>query len=334
MNNPIIARDPVVWGKCQAAEESFIADWRKLVNIDSPTGYHEGLAKIRTILLDKLQALGAETILYPSGPDQKDIHLAGTLTGAGAGSILLLAHMDTVLPVGSAVQRPFRIDNEGRAYGPGVSDNKSSILQSLYAMQILRDIGYKDYAKITLFSNCDEENDSPSSKAIVMQLAKEHDYVLCVEGARPNGALVASRAGNGVLEISINGLMAHASAPGEGVNAADEAAHVVVRLNQLADQAKGTILTTRTIEAGTAYRTKSVVPDSATALVRVGAVRLDELERVLAAMRQIEKQPRIAGAKISSHFRLDFPIFPQTDKTVKLAKLAQAIYAGGRSLRR
>src|SRR5699024_12818974 len=39
--------------------------------------------------------------------------------------ILILAHMDTVFPEGTATERPFTI-KDGRAYGPGVIDMKAS----------------------------------------------------------------------------------------------------------------------------------------------------------------------------------------------------------------
>ena len=49
------------------------------------------------------------------------------LSGTGKGKILLIAHMDTVFAKGAAAARPFRIEG-GRAYGPGVSDDKAGIV--------------------------------------------------------------------------------------------------------------------------------------------------------------------------------------------------------------
>jgi len=41
--------------------------------------------------------------------------------------LLLIAHMDTVSPKGTAAARPVRVAG-GRAYGPGVSDDKAGIV--------------------------------------------------------------------------------------------------------------------------------------------------------------------------------------------------------------
>ena len=41
-----------------------------------------------------------------------------------------MAHMDTVFAKGAAAARPFRIEG-GRAYGPGVSDDKAGIVVAI-----------------------------------------------------------------------------------------------------------------------------------------------------------------------------------------------------------
>ncbi len=324
----VLEKDMEVYDQCVRVESAFISAWETLVNIDSPTGYDEGLAQVRGWIADWLNGLGARVCYYPASADSVEGHIAGQWSGLGKGSILLLAHMDTVLPVGSASERPFRIDADGKAYGPGVSDNKSSIVQCLQAVKILRELDFTNFKRITFFSNCDEENDSPTSKAVIAALAKEHDYVLCVEGGRMGDGLVTGRSGNGVLDIMVRGVTAHASAPYEGINAADEAARFIIDINALADRGKGTLVTTRVVEAGTENRIKSVVPDRAAALVRIGAASREELERLLAAVAERVRVPYTKGAVIESAFRLDFPIFPQTKKTAEMAGIAQAIYAG------
>lgn len=43
--------------------------------------------------------------------------------------------------------RPFRISN-GRAYGPGVIDNKGGVVLGIYAMKVLKSIDFKQYGQI------------------------------------------------------------------------------------------------------------------------------------------------------------------------------------------
>lgn len=322
----MILKDDDLYNRCQTAEKTFVQDVETLVNIESPTGHYKGLIRIKDIIVDKLTSLGAEIELYPAGSNAEGgYHLSGTIRGSGQVSFLLLAHMDTV---GLATHSHFRIGTDNFMYGSGVADNKGNIVLALSAITILNELGFTDYSKITLFSNCDEENDSSTSRELIIRLAQEHDYVFCLEAGRPGDALVVSRAANGVFEMKVAGRTAHASAPREGCNAADELAHLVLALNKLADAEKETIITTRIIESGTANHQKSVVPDYASGLVRLGAYSSDELARVLHCAADLARHPANAGTKVTLEFQLDFPLFPTTDGTANMADLARAIYAG------
>jgi glutamate carboxypeptidase len=320
-------KNQAVYGECQAAESELQKDWETIVNIDSPTCYGEGLVKVGNFVADKLLSLGADVKKHSVKNKDEGFNVVGTIKGSGKGSILLLAHMDTVLPVGSALQRPFRIDDDGKAYGPGVSDDKSGIVQCLYAMKLLKKIGFNNYEKITLLANCQEENGSESSRELIMKLATEHEYVLCAETGAPGDGVCVNRAGSGNLETEVKGLTAHAAYPWLGHNAADELAHQILHLNKLADQEKGTVVTTRIVESGTANTDKSVVPDHAIAVMRVYAYIPEEIERVEAAAGNLAKKVHIEGTVVKSTFKLAFPPFVKSPNTLKLASLAQRIYA-------
>ncbi len=53
---------------------------------------------------------------------------------------MLVAHLDTVYPVGIAAQRPLRTEGD-KLLGPGSAGNKSGLLSALYAMAALEDLG-------------------------------------------------------------------------------------------------------------------------------------------------------------------------------------------------
>ncbi len=315
-----------IYQRCQAAEAELINDWKTLVNIDSPTGYGEGLTRVGTIVAEKLKSFRAEVEIHPISKDA-GFNVVGTLKGKGKGSILLLVHMDTVLPVGSASQRPFRIDSGGKAYGPGVSDDKSGVVQCLHSMKLLQEIGFTDYAKVTLFANCQEENGSRHSRELIMRLAKEHDHVLCAEPGALGDGVTVNRAGSGSLITEVKGLTAHAAYPWQGRNAADELAHQVLQLNKLADKEKGTVVTTRIIESGLANTEKMVVPDHARAVMRVYAYTPEEIDRVQNAAVELTGVKYIPGTEVTSAFTLHFPPFVKSEAATKLAGLAQSIYA-------
>ena len=101
----------------------------RLVNIDSGTGYADGLVQVGAIAVEELRKLGTTIEIVPAKPAVGD-NIVATLTGTGKGRILLMAHMDTVFAPGTAAKRPFRIEGE-RAYGPGVSDDKGGIVAAI-----------------------------------------------------------------------------------------------------------------------------------------------------------------------------------------------------------
>ena len=155
---------------CEELNPAFIDLWQKLVNIDSGTGYGEGLTQVGNIVVAFLKEIGAEIKKIPVQGGQCGFHIIATLQGTGEGKVLALAHMDTVFDTGTVAVRPFRIDGEW-AYGPGVSDCKGSVALCLFALKIISEFNYRDYSTISCIFNCDEEIGSPDSKTLIQTLA-------------------------------------------------------------------------------------------------------------------------------------------------------------------
>jgi glutamate carboxypeptidase len=142
------APNTVLLQKSKDSKEAIIKDLETFVNIDTGTGYEEGLKKYQGILIERLKAMGAEVKATEVDKPVAGYNIIATFTGTGKGSILLLAHADTVWGVGEVAKRPFRIEGD-KAFGPGVSDDKGGLVLVLYALQLIKDMDYKDFAKIT-----------------------------------------------------------------------------------------------------------------------------------------------------------------------------------------
>ena len=139
--------------------------WERLVNIDSGTGDAEGLKEVSAIVIEQLVKLGASIELSSAKPAVGD-NIVASLTGTGQGKVLLIAHMDTVFPRGAAKTRPFRIEN-GRATGPGVSDDKGGIVAAISVLKILDDLRFRDYARLTVLLNTNEETGSRGTRLLI-----------------------------------------------------------------------------------------------------------------------------------------------------------------------
>jgi acetylornithine deacetylase/succinyl-diaminopimelate desuccinylase-like protein len=122
----------------QERQDEFLDDLRALVNIDCGTSNKTGVDAVGGLFSDRLRAAGFELTEFPL-TEYGDCCLA-TLNGNGRARILLVGHLDTVYPDGTAAARPMQIEGR-RIIGPGVSDMKAGLLAGLYAVRALRHFG-------------------------------------------------------------------------------------------------------------------------------------------------------------------------------------------------
>ncbi|UII73966.1 M20/M25/M40 family metallo-hydrolase [Pseudomonas sp. HN11] len=311
----------------QAQSEQYKADALKLlerlVNIDSGSGYEPGLTQVRDIAVDELKQLGFSIELVPDKAANNS-HVVATLKGTGKAKILLMAHMDTVFKEGSAAERPFHI-KDGRAYGPGVMDDKGGIVAGIYALKVLKDQGFKDYAQITFLLDASEETGSDAASDLIRKTAKAHDVTLNLEPGRPADGLVVWRKGSATAVVEVKGKAAHAGvAPELGRNAAMEAAHQILQLGKLGDEEKKTTINFTVIKAGD--RT-NVIPDQATAKADVRAALPEEFDRIEKDLARVSANKLIPETEVKTSLQRGLPPMPQTQESDKLVAIAQGIYA-------
>jgi glutamate carboxypeptidase len=296
--------------------------WERLVNIDSGTGDAEGLKAVGAIAIEELKKLGAAIETVPSSPAVGD-NIVATFTGTGKGKVLLMAHMDTVFGKGAAAARPFRIER-GRAYGPGVSDDKAGIVVAIVALNILQDLKFKDYARITLFLNTNEETGSRGSRALIGKLAKEHDVTLNLEAGRAGDGITVWRKGSGTIKVEVKGRASHAgAAPEFGRNAVMELAHQMLQLSKLADAQKGRTINFTVVKGGDR---KNIIPDYAEADADVRAVVTAEFDRIERELPVAARNKLIADTEVKTTLIRSFPPMPQNAQIDALAGIAQRIY--------
>ena len=311
----------------QADAEQYKAEALKLlerlVNIDSGSGYEPGLTQVRDIAVDELKQLGFSIELVPDKAANNS-HVVATLKGTGKAKILLMAHMDTVFKEGSAAERPFHI-KDGRAYGPGVMDDKGGIVAGIYALKVLKNQGFKDYAQITFLLDASEETGSEAASELIRNTAKGHDVTLNLEPGRPADGLVVWRKGSATAVVEVKGKAAHAGvAPELGRNAAMEAAHQILQLGKLGDEDKKTTINFTVLKAGD--RT-NVIPDQATAKADVRAALPEEFDRIEKDLARVSANKLIAETDVKTSLQRGLPPMPQTAESDKLVAIAQGIYA-------
>ncbi|TAM78900.1 MAG: M20 family peptidase [Acidobacteria bacterium] len=191
--------------------------------------------------------------------------------------ILLIGHHDTVWPKGTLARMPFRIRG-GRVYGPGVLDMKSGIVLAVAAVRALQALGAEPASRVRLFLNPEEETGSGAFRRVIERESERSRAVLVLEPAAAGGALKTARKGVGEFRLTVQGRSAHAGInPAAGINAINEMARQILRIEKLAQPRSGLTLNVGVIEGGTR---SNVVPELARAAVDVRIPRAEDQTRI------------------------------------------------------
>ena len=307
--------------QAKAEQSAYIETVKQLVAVDTGTGQAVGLATVSQMLVERLQALGAEVSTSPATPSAGD-NIVGTLKGSGGKDFLLMVHYDTVFAEGTAAERPFRMD-EQRAYGPGVADAKGGVAMILHALELLKAQQFDEYGTITVLFNPDEEMGSAGSKKIIAELARKHDYVFSYEPPDSDAVTTATNGINAVM-LEVKGKSSHAgSAPEEGRNAVLELAHQLVQLKDLGDPDKGTTVSWTMIAGG---EKRNIIPNKATAEADMRYSDISETERVLADAQKIIENKLIDETRVELRVDKGRPPLAKNPASERLAETAQRLY--------
>ncbi len=248
--------------------------------------------------------------------------LCATLDGDGRDrGTLLLAHLDTVWPVGTLASMPWRVDAErDEAAGPGVLDMKAGIVAAVLAARLVRAADALPAGRLTLLVTSDEETGSARSRERIEAEAHAHDRVFVVEPARDDGALKVGRKGVADFHLDFHGVPAHAgNHPEAGASALVELAHAVLFARSLDDLEAGTTVHPTVAHAAGPV---NVITERATLDVDARVLRLDEAERIDDAIRAWE--PRDERVQVTVSGGLNRPPMEPTDANRALFERARA----------
>jgi glutamate carboxypeptidase len=303
----------------QHSYESFLQDLQALVGVDCGTLNKAGVDRVGSWIGERCKAWGWGVERLPQS-EYGDLWKAH-LQGQGRGRIMLLGHLDTVYPDGTAAARPMHVE-EGKLLGPGVSDMKGGLLVGMYALRALQQAGFSDYEELSFFFNSEEEVSSPVSKPTYLAEAKEVDAALVLEAARPNGNIVSARKGSGTFRLHVTGRSAHAGVePKKGINAVVELAQRILALQNLDALAPGVTVNATLIGGGTASNS---IPESAWADFDVRAVDRQGLQLIRQAILEAVAQPSsVPGAQVRLEGDFHFPPMERTPAVAFLAELAK-----------
>ncbi len=200
----------------QAFEHRFeflLEDW---VNTNTHTQNYPGIKKFLNSLEEELKELGLTTEWHPpfiegQKTDQPSA-LFATLPATGdqpGPQITFVTHADTVFPLSSPFQTLTWSDDRNHAFGPGVIDDKGSILIALF---LLEKMTSKESRNFTLHFLCmpGEEVGSPGFAKVMEKISFRSQYLIGMEPALADGSIIHSRRGNRWMEVTTEGPGGHA----------------------------------------------------------------------------------------------------------------------------
>ncbi|RST47390.1 M20 family metallopeptidase [Variovorax sp. DXTD-1] len=287
---------------------------QKVVDIDSGSRNEAGVIAVATALREHLEAAGV-AVQFESVPGY-GVLLHAQVPGPAEGApILLMGHMDTVYPAGTAARRPFRVQ-DGRAYGPGVADMKSGLVMNVFVAEAFARCGGLK-APLQLFFSCDEEIGSPATRDRIMAKARGARAVLNAEPGRVSGNLVTSRKGSMVVEFEVEGVAAHAGINhAAGASAIEALARKTIALHALTDPATGVTANVGVVHGGIV---PNMVAPHAKAELDMRFTSETDPDELLAKVRAIveeESVPRTKGRVTDA--RRTMPMRPTPDDLMAL----------------
>ncbi|GAA1184052.1 M20 family metallopeptidase [Nesterenkonia xinjiangensis] len=324
-----------------AHHDEFLEDLQRIVHCETPS--HDkalldaGLEEIRTLAAERLGEPVAETRI-PGGVhgDVLDLrwpgqgHDGGTVDDPAA-AVLSVCHYDTVWPAGTLAGWPLTADGD-RLTGPGVLDMKFGIVQTLWALRALRELGVP-HPPVRLLLTGDEEIGSAAGRPAIEAAARESALTLVPEpsaGGQPKDR----RKGMVFADLTVHGVQAHAGLePEKGASAIHALAAVVPAIVGLAAPEEGTTVTVGTFHGGTS---RNVIAGRAECQVDVRVTDPAEQERVAGALRGLRlPAPYDAEDRLDLVVEVDAnrpPMNPTPASQDAMARLGRLAAALGRTI--
>ena len=190
--------------------EDMIRRLRPWIETESPTFDAEAVARMVDVVAYDAAAAGASLEVIPGrmgcGPS---LRAKFPHADQGKPGILVSGHLDTVHPVGTLAQNPWRRE-EGRIYGPGIQDMKGGNFVALEAMRQIMRAGLHTPLPVTFLLTPDEEIGTPATRDLIEQEALMNKYVIVPEPAHKDNGCVIGRYAIARFNLETRGVPSHA----------------------------------------------------------------------------------------------------------------------------
>jgi glutamate carboxypeptidase len=204
------------------------------IECESPTYDTAAVNRMVDLVSHELVAMGASIERIPGTLGLADsVRARFPHPRAGEPGILLSGHLDTVHPIGTLQQLPFRREGN-HCWGPGIQDMKGGNYMSLEAIRQLKTARIQTPLPITVLFTPDEEIGTPACRDIIEATAAQNRYVLVPEPATRERGVVWGRYAIARFNLETIGTPVHAGVdPRLGVSAVREMAKRIIQIEDM-----------------------------------------------------------------------------------------------------
>lgn len=301
-----------------------LAVLEQAVNIDSGSSDKAGADRMATLFESLMKDAGIPTRRHSRERYGDCISSEVAPRGKGSPHVLLLGHMDTVFPTGTASRRPFRVEGK-LGHGPGVADMKAGLVMNAFVARAFAELGFAAPPIQVLFTG-DEEVASPASREITLAMARGALACFNAEPGRASGNVVTSRKGALFYDFEVHGVAAHSGVnPEKGASAIDALARKVIDLHALADSVTGVSANVGTLKGGMAV---NIVAEHAAGQLDIRYPAAVDSEALRARIREIIERHSTPGTH--AHVTQESIFLPLETTPQSLALLARYQASAGR----
>ncbi len=292
-------------------------------SIESPTDCKEGVDRVGRYFTEYAKKRGWKVDICAQRVSGDAICITVNPDATKA-PIAVSGHMDTVHPVGSFGEQPIVRRENGRMYGPGVTDCKGGIVAAFLAAEALCLCGFKDRPILLLLQSDEEKSSMPSGKETIKYICEKAKGAAAFLNAEAIGKNTAVLVRKGImrLRLTVFGTAAHSAFCYNGANAIAEAAHKIIELEKMKDSS-GITCNCGMINGGSA---PNVVPERCEFIADIRFATLEEREKAYKAVERVANTAFVEGCRCEIEEVSSRPPMERSEKNLALLEKMNEIY--------